>query len=704
MLKTKFLILLPLCLIVFLSTAVYWWVCNTSGDIVLCDNVTTYIDTQWNEFQMWTITFSDWTNEITILDRNLWAKSNDITSEDSKWYYFQWWNNNWFKNIWDLETSSKAVNTRWYARNNPYVSETYIVSNMNRSSIDNRDLWWWWEDNADNYYWMDANNWYMRQWPCPAWYHVPSEWEINRLFTLWYNKVKGGDKDIHNVNIFRMDEAVDMINAFRFPPSWERRYIDASLNLLWGRSYLWTSTPWNIDREDLRKSAYVVEWDSYAISSQWLNDRGWWVNVRCFKDEYKWSIKIITLSYETNWWPKVQSQTLLRWSTWYLPWYQIQRLWYRLEWWYFDKSFKQPFDADEILKEDTTLYAKWGKVENLPYVKGSLVGNVWVTWTWDEFQVAYEFAYKNGITTQKNIRDANMSGKMTRIAMAKMLSQYAINVLWREPNLQKNCSFSDVTVWLDNQFGNWVTLACQLWIMGVWMNEFRPNDSVTRAEFGAALSRMIYWISDGSIHYYSTHLLKLYNEWIITNMDPKIKELRWYVMIMLMRAAEKNVWTSESKNNNDNYQNVDKKDMQVDKDWEGFVKLTDAEIKDYYYNNCVCPKWYSYTPEWVTYGDPWCEVEICENDSSKCVLNVTSFNNTCRVKPDIEKVSSWISMGRKDVENYYKKNCSCPIWFKFVPKQLDTYADSCDREYCLDAKCKEVKIWHIWVKDLCSKS
>ena len=66
---------------------------------------------------------------------------------------------------------------------------------------------------------------------------------------------------------------------------------------------------------------------------------------------------------------------------------------------------------------------------------------------------------------------------------------------------------------------------------------FKPNGKVTRAEFATALSRMLYWLEDWVDKYYSTHLNKLYNEWIISSTDPKIKELRWYVMLMLMRSS-----------------------------------------------------------------------------------------------------------------------------------------------------------------------
>ena len=110
-----------------------------------------------------------------------------------------------------------------------------------------------------------------------------------------------------------------------------------------------------------------------------------------------------------------------------------------------------------------------------------------------EFIEAYNFAKTNWITTQSNIQKAKMNSPLTRIAMAKMLSYYAIN-----------------------------------------------NDEVTRAEFVTALSRMIYGMKDGTwkMKYYEPHMARLYNEWIINNTDPKMKEKRWYVMIMLMRAAK----------------------------------------------------------------------------------------------------------------------------------------------------------------------
>ena len=45
--------------------------------------------------------------------------------------------------------------------------------------------------------------------------------------------------------------------------------------------------------------------------------------------------------------------------------------------------------------------------------------------------------------------------------------------------------------------------------MWIWIENFRPFDLVTRAEFGTALSRMLFGLEDWTDSYYSTHLAKL---------------------------------------------------------------------------------------------------------------------------------------------------------------------------------------------------
>ncbi len=158
---------------------------------------------------------------------------------------------------------------------------------------------------------------------------------------------------------------------------------------------------------------------------------------------------------------------------------------------------------------------------------------------------AYSFAKSNWLTTTSSIEQAKMNTELTRIQMAKMLSNFAINVLWQEPDTEKwIVKFEDVTNKMDKQYDNAVTKAYQLWIMwqNVKNNEFRPNDTVTRAEFASSLSRLLYdteeWEYKWTWKYYIPHVAKLYNEWIINKADPKIKEKRWYVMTMLMRTVK----------------------------------------------------------------------------------------------------------------------------------------------------------------------
>ena len=160
----------------------------------------------------------------------------------------------------------------------------------------------------------------------------------------------------------------------------------------------------------------------------------------------------------------------------------------------------------------------------------------------DEMNEAYQYARYFDITTKNNINYADMYSWLDRIAMAKMLSNYAENVLWiSNYNTGRNCKFVDVSTSLDKKYDYWVTRACQLWIMWVNMpnNKFYPEWWVTRAEFATALSRLLYGTPDWVGQYYSTHLVKLYQEKIITNTDPTLQELRWYVMLMLKRSAGK---------------------------------------------------------------------------------------------------------------------------------------------------------------------
>ena len=165
-----------------------------------------------------------------------------------------------------------------------------------------------------------------------------------------------------------------------------------------------------------------------------------------------------------------------------------------------------------------------------------------------EEKSVYTWAFNNWITSMATIDKADMKWEVTRIELAKMISNYAVKTLKKKGDTSKECVFTDVTSDLDLQYDKWVTNACQLWLMWQWITKFRPYDKVTRAEFWTILSRLLYWNKfDWWNPYYQKHLLQLKSVWIMTNIlyPDRKNESRGNVMLMLKRSKE---WWVESIN------------------------------------------------------------------------------------------------------------------------------------------------------------
>jgi hypothetical protein len=155
----------------------------------------------------------------------------------------------------------------------------------------------------------------------------------------------------------------------------------------------------------------------------------------------------------------------------------------------------------------------------------------------DELQGAYDYAYGIGITTQSSIDTANMYGSLLRSHMAKMMVNYATEVMGQTPDTSKTCEFTDVANQTEELQG-YITEACQLGLMGVGITAFNPNGVVTRAQFGTVLDRVLNGdANDGSDPYYADHLSALKDAGIMTNIsNPNAPEVRGYVMLMMQRA------------------------------------------------------------------------------------------------------------------------------------------------------------------------
>jgi hypothetical protein len=157
----------------------------------------------------------------------------------------------------------------------------------------------------------------------------------------------------------------------------------------------------------------------------------------------------------------------------------------------------------------------------------------------DELQEAYDYAYGIGVTTQDSIESAYMYGNLIRSHMAKMMVNFAKELGKTTVNTAADCNFTDVA----NESGelrDYILESCQRGIMGIGIEKFRPGDTVTRAEFGTVLSRVLWGDeNNGGDPYYVNHLNALKSAGIMNNIsNPSMKEVRGYVMLMMMRADE----------------------------------------------------------------------------------------------------------------------------------------------------------------------
>ena len=88
-----------------------------------------------------------------------------------------------------------------------------------------------------------------------------------------------------------------------------------------------------------------------------------------------------------------------------------------------------------------------------------------------------------------------MYGKLTRSHMAKMMVNYAKNILGKKPDTNIPCGFLDIRN-QNKELQGCIMEACQMGLMGIRADGipdiyFHPDKMVTRAEFGTVLSRVL---------------------------------------------------------------------------------------------------------------------------------------------------------------------------------------------------------------------
>ncbi len=163
-----------------------------------------------------------------------------------------------------------------------------------------------------------------------------------------------------------------------------------------------------------------------------------------------------------------------------------------------------------------------------------------------EMQWTYGFSSKYNITTMQTCIKADMYGNIARRDIAKMISNFAMNVMNRKPDTKKKCEFDDM-VDADREYQHYATLVCQLWLM--WINNetseqlplFKKDNVLTRGEFAAIISRLLFgalYNVDGGNNWYEKHMTILEEKHILIKDDPYMIEKRGYVMLMLQRVGD----------------------------------------------------------------------------------------------------------------------------------------------------------------------
>ncbi len=125
---------------------------------------------------------------------------------------------------------------------------------------------------------------------------------------------------------------------------------------------------------------------------------------------------------------------------------------------------------------------------------------------------SYCFNRAIGSTTMPTFMQARYYDQITRAQLAKIMGEFAKNIMGKLPDKSKQCTFTGED---PDGLAAYMIQACQLGLM----NMTRPNDILTRGEYMTVLSRMLYGktyeqtnVESEEHPFYEYHMEKLYSE------------------------------------------------------------------------------------------------------------------------------------------------------------------------------------------------
>lgn len=101
------------------------------------------------------------------------------------------------------------------------------------------------------------------------------------------------------------------------------------------------------------------------------------------------------------------------------------------------------------------------------------------------------------MTTKDTIQEADLYSPVLRKYLAKMMVEYSVKILGKQPAMDRKCIFGDISK-ESSEIQSYIDMACKLGLMGMRPDGqnpdtiFNPDRIVTREEFATVMSRLIY--------------------------------------------------------------------------------------------------------------------------------------------------------------------------------------------------------------------
>ena len=322
----------------------YWFLLRPFKDEAVAPDWT------WNRIDTWTwnggiyhskylslISISwDWTNWITIADKNLWATtvfdsaalSSATYTQDTCWYYFQRWNNCPFPKSAAATTMSTQVDATDYWPWNYYSSPIFRTTNQDWSSVTNSNLRWWvtWLVQVAK----ELETAYIGDYECIR-YKMNADSSGNLYVPIgWYNRSSSSRNASYNWNV-----SVDWWQSTNYSWTWSAwwsitlswytawsshiiKITPTNVAYWWALAYWWTDTTWAPYLTDILYDGSYIGYGSNATQTgnffrysqykwctalttatkemlpNWVTNVGWYFR----NNQYQWCTSLTTTAAE----------------------------------------------------------------------------------------------------------------------------------------------------------------------------------------------------------------------------------------------------------------------------------------------------------------------------------------------------------------------------------------------------------------------